>query len=220
MQPGRVSLSNLSIKHRLPLLIGTLLLGIILASTYASYRAVKQAALTVGRERLLNLTEQLANLSQQSTSTLLAKTFTAANDPAIRSFLQAPKTDNEASARAVLQQFSTANDPSSLQIELWRTDRSLALTVPAGSRPQPADLALEFKQATGDPFKATGAMRVVNDTPVYPAVAAVKDEAGKPIGYLVRWRRLSSTPEARKQLSDIIGSEAALYFGNSRGDVW
>ena len=53
------SLSNISLKYRLPLLIGTLLARIIVACNWASYRAVKASALDVGRERLQNLTQQL-----------------------------------------------------------------------------------------------------------------------------------------------------------------
>src|SRR6266853_6017577 len=87
---SRFSVSNLPIKHRLPLLIGTLLFGVILSSIWASYRGVKESALEVGRERLLSLTQQLVNQSQQSMSILLNRTATAANDPAFRRFLLSP----------------------------------------------------------------------------------------------------------------------------------
>jgi hypothetical protein len=107
-RPRRFSLSNLSIKHRLPLLIGTLLLGIIIASTWASYRGVKESALEVGRERLENLTQELANLSQQSTGVLLAKTLTAANDQAIRAFLKSPSPATRSGALLIMQQFTPA----------------------------------------------------------------------------------------------------------------
>lgn len=220
MRPGRVSLSNLSIKHRLPLLIGILLLGTIVASTWASYRAVKDAALRVGQERLLNLTQQLATLSQQSSSLLIGKTFTAANDPAVRSFLLSPQADASAGMKTVLSQFSTANDVGSVQVELWRADGTLVFTLPENLKPQPSDLAVEFKQVSAEPFKAVGAMRVLDGVALYPAVAASRDESGKVIGYLVRWRRLSASPDSRKQLSDLLGSEAAIYFGNARGDLW
>ncbi|HKB65597.1 MAG TPA: PAS domain-containing protein [Pyrinomonadaceae bacterium] len=63
MQLRRFSISNLSIKHRLPLLIGELLLAIVLASTLASYRGVKESALEVGGERLQNLTKQLVSMA-------------------------------------------------------------------------------------------------------------------------------------------------------------
>ena len=42
---GRWSLSNISFKYRLPILIGTLLATVIVACTWASYRAVKACLL-------------------------------------------------------------------------------------------------------------------------------------------------------------------------------
>jgi PAS domain S-box-containing protein len=220
MRPGRFSLSDLSIKHRLPLLIGILLLAIIVVSTWASYRAVKDASLAVGRERLLNLTQQLATLSQQSSVLLLGKTATAANDPAIRTLLQSPVTADTTAAKTALTPFTPAIDPGSVRVELWRDDGTIALTLPEDTQQAPLDLTPEFKQVGAEPAKVVGAIRVVNGTPMYPAVAAAKDESGKVIGYLVRWRRLVATPEGRKQLSDLLGSEADVYFGNSRGDVF
>jgi PAS domain S-box-containing protein len=216
---SRFSISNLSIKHRLPLLIGTLLLGIIIASTWASYSGVKESDLAAGGERLQNLTQQLASLSQQSTGLLLNRTFTAANDSAIRAFLQSPSPVTRSGASVILQQFTAGEDPNSLQVELWDTNHSLVLIHPDGALPEPVDLGNEFRQCAHDPFKAAGALRIVKDLVVYPALGAVKNEAGKPIGYLVRWRRVSATPEPRK-LRDLLGSEATLYFGNNQGDVW
>ncbi len=219
MRPSRFSVSNLSIKHRLPLLIGTLLLAVITASTWASYHGVKESALEVGRERLQNLTKQLANLSQQSTGILLTKTLTTTNDPAIRAFLQSPSDVTRSTASGVLQQFVGPQDPNSVQVELWNTNHSLLLTVPDGASPQPVDLEAEFHACSVDPFKTAGPMRIVKDTILVPAVAAAKDDRGKPIAYLVRWRRISSNP-GPKQLTDLLGSGAALYFGNSRGDLF
>ena len=219
MLPGLFLVPNLPIKRRLPLLIGILLLGIIIASTWAAYRAVKESALDVGSERLQNLTQQLASLSQQSTVILLTKTFTAANAPAIRAFLQSPSSTTRGGAVAALQQFSAAQDPNSLQVDLWNTNHSLVLSVPDGASPLPADLEAEFRQCAAEPFKAAGALRIVRDLVVYPALAAAKDEGGKPIGCLVRWRRVSAAPDPRR-LRDLLGSEATLYFGNSQGDVW
>jgi PAS domain S-box-containing protein len=216
MQPPGFSLSNLSIKHRLPLLIGALLLAILAASAFASYRAVRESALEVGRQRLLGLTQQLASQSQQGVPSLLAKISTTANEPAIRSFLQNPSTTTRAGALAVLQQFAAAQDQSNLQVELWNANNSLVL--PDGPSPQAIDLAPQFKQSSTDPFKAVGPVRLINNRVVYPAVAAVKDDAGNVIGYLVRWRRI--TADGRQSVSGLLGNQAALYFGNSDGNVW
>jgi PAS domain S-box-containing protein len=218
--PVRYSLSNLPIKQRLPLLIGTLLFVIFAASAVASYREVRESGLEVGRERLLSLTQQLANQSQQSLPILLNRTFTVANDPAIRVFLNTHSSSTQSGAVALMQQFAAGQDPSSLQIELWTASGASALILPEGSSPEPADLTAEFKQSAADPFKALGPIRAFKDTTAYPAVAAVKDDAGNVIGYFVRWRRVSPTPNVRKQLADLLGSQAAVYYGNSQGDVW
>src|SRR5205807_9096139 len=110
-------------------------------------------------------------------------------------------------------------DPSVLQVELWDANRSLVLTIPEGSSPVSADLEPDFKQSAADPFRVLGALRSVKDTAIYPVIAAVRDDAGAPIGYLVRWRRMSPTSNVRKHLPELIGSQATVYYGNMQGDV-
>lgn len=218
MRPNRFSISVISIKHRLPLLIGALLLGIILASTWASYIGVKESSLDVGRDRLQNLTKQLAILLQQANNLQLTKTFSAANDPAIKSFLGSPAPATRSGASVILRQLEAAQDAKTLQIELWSINRSLVLSMPDGASAQSLDLEAEFTTAEVSPFKTVGAMRVVKDVITAPAVVAIQNDSGKPIGYLVRWRRISISPTP-KVLTDLLGSEASLYFGNIQGDL-
>ncbi len=221
LSAARFSLSRLSIKQRLPLLMGALLLAVIGASTWASYQGVKRSALDVGRERLERLTQQLAAMLQQSASTLANKTFAAANDPAIQTFLRSPTPTSRPNVEAVLQQFMPAQDPSCLRVELWSADRSRVLALPEGSSEIAADLETEFKQSASEPsFSAVGAFRALADTIAHPVVAAVRHEGEQPVGYLVRWRRMSATPDARQKLVDLIGTGAGLYLGNSQGDIW
>ena len=111
---ARFSLSNIAIKDRLPLLIGALLSGIIIASNWASYRGVKESALELGRQRLQNLTQLLATISQQSAATLLNKTLTGANDPAIRAFLRSPSSTM---AETILAESTFARR---MNLESWR----------------------------------------------------------------------------------------------------
>jgi signal transduction histidine kinase len=120
---------------------------------------------------------------------------------------------------ALLQQFAPQQDPSSLQVELWNANHSLAMVLPESLSAQPFDLEKEFKHCAENPYKVAGTIRVIKDFVAYPVVAAARDEAGKPIGFLVRWRKLAATPDARKQFTDLLGSQAELYFGNSEGDI-
>ena len=137
--------SSLPIKHRLPLLIGTLLLGVFAVSGLASYRAVRESSLEIGRERLRNLTQQFVSISQQSSAAGLSKTVATANDPAISAFLRSPSPLTKDRALTILQQFAPAQEPASLQVELWDVNHLLALTLPEGASPEPTNLETEFK---------------------------------------------------------------------------
>jgi signal transduction histidine kinase len=211
----------LSIRHRLPLLIAILLCGVMVASVWVSYRGVRESSLEVGRERLVHLTDQLAALLQQSSASLTAKTSAVANGAAVQSYLRSPSTTTRLAAVAHLEQFSPSQEPNSIQVELWSPGRSFLLAVPESTSPQSTDLIMEFEQSAVPPFRVAGPLRLAKDVIIYPTVAAVKDDSGKLLGYLVRWRRPSDNkPESRKQLTELLGNQATLYFGNNRGDLW
>lgn len=216
----RFSLSNISIKYRLPLLIGTLLFVVIVACSWTSYRSVKASAQEVGRERLQNLTQQLSGLLQQSTATLTTKSAGVANSPAIRTFVKSPGTASRDDVQKVLQQFVAPADANALAVELWSTEGGLIFSTPETETILLGDLATEFQQCASEPFKTVGAIRRVKDTVGFPTVAAVKNDNGHIIGYLVRWRRLATTPESRQQMNKLLGSNATLYLGNNSNEIW
>src|SRR5438132_6797197 len=143
-----------------------------------------------------------------------------ANDSTIRAFLQSPSKPTREAAIAILKQMATAQDTNNFQIELWNAAREPLVTIPETATPQASDLYHEFQQSQADPFKTLGTIRIVNGAAAFPVVAAARDNSGKPLGYLVRWRKLAGNAEARKQLTDLIGNEAVLYVGNLKGDIW
>jgi signal transduction histidine kinase len=219
-QFSRFSLSRLSIKQRLPVLIGVLLLGVIIATTWAAYEGVKRSALDVGKARLESLTQQLASMFQQSAAGMATKTLATASDPAIQAYLKSPSSGSRAAVDSILQPFLPAQDPSCLRVELWDSNRSLVLALPAQSPEISSSLETEFTQsASGPSFSSIGALRILNDSIAHPVVAAIRGD-GAPVGYLVRWRRVSATAEARQKFVDLLGTGADLYVGNAQGDVW
>jgi PAS domain S-box-containing protein len=199
--------------------MGILLLGIFLVSGFDSYRAIRESSLELAEERLSNLTQLFSNISQQSSISSLRNTATAADKPAIKDYFRSPSPVTQAAALATLQQFASPQDPGNLQVELWNGDHSLALTIPENASPIVSTLETEFKKSAVDPFQAAGALRIANDVVVSPAVASVKGAGGERIGYVVRWRKVSVNP-APKQLTELLGNDATVYFGNTEGDVW
>jgi signal transduction histidine kinase len=214
-------LANLSIKYRLPLLIGALLLAVLAIFTWVTYRGVKEAALESGRERLRFVTQQLASLFQQSLLTMATRSTAAANDPAVLAALNDRKPERIAAATKSLQPLLAPQDANSLRVELWDTNGALIIALPADSKPMPSDLSAEFKLAsTGPNYAGVGKLRTINDTLTFPVVVAAKSSDGHPIAFLVRWRKLTATPETMKQFLDLIGSESKLLLGNDDGEFW
>lgn len=219
MKHGKWSLSNVSFKYRLPLLIGTLLALILVACNWASYRAVRASAFAVGRERLQNLTQQLSSLLQQSANNILTKTASVANEPAMRAFVKSPAAESRTEVDKLLQQFLAPQDQNSLRVEVWSTDRLLLVSPQSDATPL-SDLTAEFKHSAVEPFRTVGNIRRLNDTIGFPAVAAVKGEDGKVAGYLVRWRKFAANADTRQQMTKLLGSNATLYLGNQADDIW
>jgi len=205
---SRWSFSNSSLKYRLPILIGTLLATVIIACTWASYRAVKASALDVGRERLQNVTQQLSTLLQQSAANILTKTASVANEPAMRAFVKSPETS--ADVQRLLQQFTAPQDVNSIRVELWNAQGKLLLVSPETDTAPAVDLTTEFKQTASEPFKTVSTIRQLKDAVGFAAIAAIKSEDGKIAGYLVRWRKLSASTDSRQQMTRLLGTSATL----------
>lgn len=212
------SSSRLSIQQRLTLLICVLLLCVIAGFSCMSYLGVRKAALATGRERLSTLTVQLGSMFQQSVHTLTAATAVAANQEAIKNYLQSGDTSLRAAALAVLE--AQRKDTSFVEVELFNADRkgllcSAKTGVQVSIRP-----ATEMAAAgRGPDFTAVGKIYTEGDSMYYPVVAAVTDNH-KPIGWLVKWRQVHATPKTLEQLSQLIGTHATLYFGNDDGKLW
>ena len=217
---SRWSLSNISFKYRLPILIGTLLATVIIACTWASYRGVKSSALAVGRERLQNLTQQLSTLLQQSAANIMTKTAAVANEPALRAFVKSPETSSHDDVQKLLAQFTAPQDANSIRVELWNAQGKLLLVSPASETTPLSDLTNDFKQTASEPFKTVGPIRQLKDLVGFPAVAAIKSEDGTVAGYLVRWRKFSASTDTRQQMTQLLGTSATLYLGNHDNHTW
>lgn len=217
---SRWSLANFSISLRLPLLIAALLCGVIIVSTWASYRGVRDSAHALARERLQNLTQQFGGLLQQSATTQGNRTVTAANDAAVREYLRDRSKESQDRTINLFEPFAPGQEQNALSVELWDRDGAVVLRVPQDAEPGPTDVARELKQAATEPFKSVGHLRPYHDTIGYPIVASVRSPEGEVLGHIVRWRKLSTNPEARRQLTDLVGSQATLFLGNADGEVW
>lgn len=215
----RPHVHRLSLKQKLPLLTCGLLLAVVVADTAASYRSVRDTSLAVGLDRLRSVTDQLAGLFTTFVTNTEQALRTNAGDGAIARYLRAPTGRNREAALAAMRA-PRSTGAQTMVVELWNDRRRLALSSDSGAGAPHGDVDAELREAsTGPRHVALGRLRIERDKAVVPMVAAVLD-GGRPIGYYVEWRRISSDAQARDQLLRLIGPNSALLLGNDSGNVW
>lgn len=212
-------LSGISIEYKLPLFISALLLAAIVLSSWAAYRGVRDAAFTSARERLGNVTNQLASLLQTQAGQMKSLIAKAAVNDTIRRFFENPSPQTQLNALAVMRHLGPVPEQV-IGVELWSARRERLLTTltqesyfGAGGDAENVIWAEKLDTA------AIGRLQLIGDSLAYPAAILVANHAG-PLGYVVQWRRGSATPKSREVTRQLIGSGSGLYIGNDRGDFW
>ena len=215
---SRSFLPSLSIQQRLPMLICVLLVCMIIAFSGLSYLGMKNSALAVGRERLTNLTQQLSSMFDQAVAVQIAAIPKIAGINPVKEFLLTNGTEAKEETQKSLQKLTW--DTLFPFVELL--NRQKVSVFVAGTNPFPARVNIDsaLKQASVAPvFGTVGKIVTVSDSMYYPIIAAVT-QADTTIGYVVRWRILTATPQTLKQLSEFMGTNATLYFANRDGTLW
>jgi signal transduction histidine kinase len=199
-------------------LIFGLILTISAAYTWASYRSVRLSALTAARDRLGSVTDQLVGLLQGSTKQLLDSLHASKTNEAVRRYFSAPTATTKAAASAAL----ATTGPQRAQVvstELWNAQRERLLTVSKDSSRLASGLNPENVRWAGPDSGAVGRLQAIGDSLVYPVAEQVTDH-GRVQGWVVQWRRVTTSARGREQTVRLIGSNAGLYIGNDLGDVW
>jgi signal transduction histidine kinase len=208
-----------SLERRLPILIGGLLLGVFVLTAAFSYGAVKNAALSAGRERLHSVTTRLGTALGGNTANTERTVLSGANDSTVVRLMRTSDARYRDSAFAVLRR-ARGNTPTLIANEIWNSRRQLVASSKPGAPVPHADISAELAAAALSPRKFTvGRFRLEGDTLTFPIVAAASGtDVESPAGYFVSWSRVASTTQGRRNFLDLIGENAQLYFGND--SVW
>lgn len=217
--PPRRLLSGISIEYKLPLFISVLLLTVMVLSSWAAYRGVRDAAFTAARVRLDGVADQLAALLRSQAGQVGAAVARAAANDTLRRFFEAPTPKTRLDALSVMRHMGPVVERV-IGVELWSTQHerllvtgTQAASIASGGQAEGIQWAAEID--TG----LVGRLQLGGDSLIYPVSALVPGPRG-PLGYLVQWRRATSSPQSRDSTVQLIGSGAALYVGNDRGDFW
>lgn len=206
-----------SIQWRLTLLICLLLLTVVLAYSWVSYSKIKQASIDASKTRLESLSTQLSNIFSQSAQAMVSATRTAAAQPAIKQFLRSGGRDSIPAVRKALQQL--LQDTTWTLALLTNTKGEVLLSSDSTrTAPSTADIVLNLSAPRPD-TGMIGKIYQVDTLMYYPVTATVFNNK-EITGYMVRWRKMQTSPQAVLQFSQLLGEDVTLLIGNTDGSLW
>lgn len=210
---------RLSLTVKLPLFIGSLLVVTVVVYSYVSYARVRRSALGLAGNRIGAVTDQLAALFKQSGSTLIRGTRQVADTDIVTRFLTNPTDRNRAAVTMLLRPNTTAGKQVASAQVFDARRRLIAVTGDSAAlRTATAATSDLIAGLTAEDSGVVSRFLAVGDSVIY-ASASPSVSNGRVLGYLVMWRYLANPP-ARRQLSELIGTDSRFYIGNVGDNVW
>lgn len=216
---SRSRLFPVSLCRRIPLLICLLLLAIIITFGYFSYKGAKQAAVKVGHERLKSLTRQLSNMLSVNAHTSIISTYTLAYAEAVKKNLISDGKDSLAEMQNILQKLK--QDTAYVLVQLLNKNHSEIAHSPE-TRPSlfiSLDSVILSSVTPSHDSARVGRFYEFNNTICYPIIIPIS-ENNEVIGYIIRWRKMTATPQTLETFSKLMGSDARFYVGNDDRSLW
>ena len=196
---------------KLPLFISGLLVVVIGGFWWVAYTAVQRSTIEAAGERLERVTQQL----HDNLRTGLPRRFAEVQELAAR-----PEVRTRTAALAALARL-TSLDSLNAAVELWDTTGLRVLAVGFPLPPLPlSDARALADSAASVAGGAIGPLRALGDSLIFFPVIAPVSDGGRTRGYIVNWRRVKTPPQMLAQITGLIGPDAALSIGNTRGDLW
>ena len=209
---------RLSIQQRLPLLICAFLLSAIIIYGFANYYSLRRATLTIARDRIGMLAQQISTMFGQSAQILIKTEHTTA---AQNTVIQCIKSGGKEFRKEALAELDKLHrDSTWVSMELL--DQNLVPVLRSNKSTVHVNVntkdVLAFTHVGPDSGKVGKIYRMGNSM-YYPAIATVAD-GNHIIGYIMCWQWLHVTPKALSQFSQLIGTGTTLYIANIDGSLW
>ena len=217
-------ISRRSIRTKVPLAAIALILLVVATLSTASLVVLRRTLHAHAGERLRAISDQLGETFRTNMAAARARTTAISSRPELDAYLTSP---DPARAQAAVRALPAGVPQPELSLAVELRDRSgrvlLSSVAPvkAASVARTADasdLSTLFGAASkSDGGVSYGNLRQSGEVIFYPVVAAIPNH---PDAFIVNWRRISNSAQARTQLANLLGSEAAFFLGNADGTVW
>ena len=215
-QSGRRSRSRgRSLQHKLPLLIVSLLLFVLVVAGGAAYEVVHQAAELRARERMQNVSRQLGSQAATAAARTLAQLRAAADAPALLAGLRPGALVDTAAAAEALEAVVRDGSPA----VLWDAAGRVRLALGPAVGEADAAPALALARASSETSARVGALYARHDSVFYWTVAPVV-EGTTAAGYLGVRRRVAGTAQSQRSTRALLGPEMRFYLANREGTLW
>ncbi len=208
-----------SLRFRFALTIVGVSAAVVASFGAVVHRQMSDSATRGASEHLERSAREVANMLGASAKSMRAAMAGVAADTEVVEFLRRPDERRAEAAREGLRRLSPA--PGKADVELWTA---------SGVRTRASDS--DWPEMTGaaraslmDLVRASDATAVtpialLDTTLVYEVVARVGSQ-GSPLGYVVVRRRVMAPgADGSAQLRAVVGSDALILIGNTRGDIW
>jgi PAS domain S-box-containing protein len=207
-----------SIRNRLLAVIITTALAVVVVHDLIAVREIHRMAMVAATTRLERVSDQLGQMLETQAQMIRRQVVPTANQPAIKAVIASP---NDSAARAAaLKVLASAAPTNVMGISVWSTGADPIVTT--GRTPAVDSLRAQrlMRAAAGRDQGTIGPLMRMRDSLVYGTIVRVADST-RTLGYLVEWRAFAgNSKEGRRQLVELIGSDASIFVGNSEGDEW
>lgn len=212
---------RLTIARRLPLSVGGIVVLVTAAMTVLAYLQVRRGLIVAASDRLNHVTHQLEELLETAARNSYGTMSTVANSDAVSRHLIAPTQTTADSIHALVARAWRPN-PSVTGFEIWDRNGEVRLASSLTMRRLDAtERAALISALSANRTGFTSAYRAASQGDTLEAAAIVPIRTDSTLrGFLVQRRRLNTTPQGIKSLSDLIGSNARLLIGSRDGKVW
>jgi signal transduction histidine kinase len=219
-------MSRLSIRTKLPLAIGAVILIVGVSIALAAWIVIHRASYERAEARLTSLGQMVSSLLGTQATNAQNRAARVARRPEIAGFLNGTGGVTEDAVREVLR--SSVAVPPAVKYELRDQSGQVRIAAAPGAagdalQMSPADWQTVIRPLDDDEGPGPGRdamhgrLRTAGRELFYPVVARVPGQAG---GYFVEWRRLTVSPQVRGWIAQFVGADAGLLIGNEDGSVW
>lgn len=206
------------IARKLPLSIGLLAFLVTSGMAVLSYIQARGVLLTMSSARQSTVGAQLQQMLEASVAERYVSLGALSRNDTVAQFLARPGSEPSAQLGALIETFARRN-ALVRGVEIRDSAGTLRLAVPQKrSELDSSDRAL-IALAAQSGSSVTGPFGRSGDSLEYSMVVPVR-QAQRLTGFLLERRRILSTPQSVKQLSELIGSGARLVMGSASSNIW